>query len=116
MFVSSMYFMENKTNMELNQYQELTKTTRLTTADPGYIVLGLVGEVGELYGYLAKSIRDGFEPDQEKLMAEMGDILWFYTEMCSDMGFSLEDIASYNLTKLAKRQAEDKIKGSGDNR
>lgn len=102
--------------MNFNEYQQLTKTTRLASADPGYIVLGLVGEVGELYGYLAKSVRDGYEPEQKKLLGEMGDILWFFTEMCSDMGFQLNDVASYNLEKLAKRAQDNKLQGSGDDR
>lgn len=46
--------------MELNQYQELAMTTCLESCDNhAYMLLGLVGEVGELFGKLASRKERG---------------------------------------------------------
>ena len=44
--------------MELNTYQEQAMSTRLPSAGFNYALLGLVGEVGELFSLYAKGIRD----------------------------------------------------------
>ena len=45
----------------------------------------------------------------------MGDILWYIASL-DWTGLKFSEIAKYNLEKLAKRQKENKIHGSGDNR
>ncbi len=85
-----------------------------------YPTLGLVGESGEVAEKVKKVIRDknGFF-DQETLIGlskELGDVLWYVSNICSELNLSMEDIAIENLNKLKKRSLEGKIKGSGDNR
>ena len=85
-----------------------------------YPTLGLVGESGEVAEKVKKVIRDknGIF-DQETLIAikkELGDVLWYVSNLSSELNFSLEDIAEENLNKLKKRSMEGKIKGAGDNR
>ena len=85
-----------------------------------YPTLGLVGESGEVAEKVKKDIRDknGFF-DQETLIGlskELGDVLWYVSNICSELNLSMEDIAQENLNKLKKRSLEGKIKGSGDNR
>ena len=85
-----------------------------------YPTLGLVGESGEVAEKVKKVIRDknGIF-DQETLIAikkELGDVLWYISNLSSELNFSLEDIAEENLNKLKKRSMEGKIKGAGDNR
>ena len=85
-----------------------------------YPTLGLVGESGEVAEKIKKVLRDknGIF-DQETLIGlkkELGDVLWYVSNICSELNFSLEDIAEENLNKLKKRSLEGKIKGSGDNR
>lgn len=103
-------------NLTLNEYQAYAMTTRLPTADLGYVTLGLVGEVGELYGKMAKAIRDGTELDQDDTKKELGDILWFLACMCFDHKLSLEEVGKANIEKLQSRQQRNTLKGSGDNR
>ena len=85
-----------------------------------YPTLGLVGESGEVAEKVKKVIRDKNGVfDQETLIGlrkELGDVLWYLANLCSELNFSLEDIALENLNKLEKRSLEGKIKGSGDNR
>ena len=102
--------------MNINQYQYDATKTRLPSANEDYSLLGFVGEVGELYSLLAKSIRDGKDLDTEMVKKELGDCLWFIAAIATDFGFTLEDVAEVNLTKLAKRQKNNTLHGSGDER
>lgn len=100
-----------------------------------YMLLNLVGEVGEFASKIAKNIRKGnmaiggkclpnglhtllegeelLNTDKE-LMKEAGDILWQLSGVCSIMGWKLNDVAKMNLDKLAARKAAGTIDGSGD--
>ena len=103
--------------MNLNQYQYEALKTRLKTANEDYALLGLVGEVGELYSILAKAIRDDDgKTDSLSIKKELGDVLWFLAAIATDFGFTLEDVAEVNLTKLQKRKKNNTLTGSGDER
>lgn len=111
--------------MELNDFQ---KSAMQTAIYPGkgtmdglmYVVLGLVGEAGEVANKCKKILRDheGALTSETRLalMAELGDVGWYFAACASELGFSLSEVANRNLDKLAKRAQEGKITGSGDNR
>lgn len=122
--------------MELNKYQERAMSTCMPSCENiSYMLLNLVGEVGELSSKIAKHIRKGnmtiggkclpnglhsslkgeewLNTDIE-LMKEAGDILWQLSGLCSVMGWELNDVAKMNLDKLAARKAAGTIDGSGD--
>lgn len=103
-------------NLTLDQYQSMSMHFRLPSADASYVALGLVAEVGELYGAWAKNIRDETEMDQESTKKELGDILWFLTALCEECDTTLEEVAMLNLKKLSSRAARGKLQGSGDDR
>lgn len=102
--------------MNINQYQYEARKTRLPTANKEYAVLGLAGEVGELYSLLSKSIRDEKPLDVLSLKKEIGDCVWFLAAIADDYGFTLADVLEVNLKKLNKRQKDNTLTGSGDNR
>lgn len=103
--------------MYLSDYQHDALSFRMESADEAYALFGLVGEVGELYGYIAKVIRDGEKADhQEYVKKELGDILWFLAAIAYDHGLRLDDIAMANIQKLKGRKERGTIQGSGDNR
>ena len=92
-------------------------TTRLETADEAYMLLGLAGEVGEVYSLAAKAIRDGRLYDyQENMKKELGDVLYFVAAIAMDNGYTLQDIAESNRNKLFTRKEAGTLQGSGDNR
>ena len=109
--------------MDFNTYQ---KNARLTAQYPNlgsnyiYPTLGLVGEAGEVAEKVKKVIRDkkGVFDDESKkgLKKELGDVLWYISNLCTEFNFSLDDIALQNLEKLKLRAAKGKISGSGDDR
>ena len=123
----------NKKGLKLNEYQRLAMTTCTESSHNfSYMMLNLVGEVGEFASKVAKWVRKGklnitgneltkpfakFASDDEvELQKEAGDILWQLSGLCSIMGWSLEDVAQENLDKLADRQKRNVIVGEGDNR
>jgi NTP pyrophosphatase (non-canonical NTP hydrolase) len=102
--------------MNLNEYQELAFKTALDSAkNPAYMIANLTSEAGEVAGKYAKWIRDGVL-DEVGLQKEVGDVLWQIAGLSTVMGWNLADLASQNLRKLAERQANNTLKGSGDER
>lgn len=85
-----------------------------------YPALGLAEEAGEVAGKYAKAIRDNVgvidEERKKEIVKELGDVLWFVSELCTNLGVTLEDVAQKNLDKLASRKERGMIHGSGDNR
>lgn len=125
--------------MELREYQQRAMTTCTESSNNfSYMMLNLVGEVGELASKVAKRIRkeplsvndnilvNGSKADMlngndwedlfNEMRAEAGDVLWQLSGLCTVMGWSLEDIAEQNLVKLASRKERNVIVGDGDNR
>ncbi len=85
-----------------------------------YPTLGLVNEAGEVAGKIKKEFRDKNgeinTETREALKAELGDVLWYLAQTCTELDISLEEVAESNLTKLLDRQARGKIQGDGDTR
>ena len=115
--------------MTFEEYQEGAMSTAIYPDELIYPVLGLVGEAGEVAEKVKKFFRDNqFEVMCEDAVAEvpaetrmeiakeLSDVLWYLTAVASDIGYSLEEIAELNLTKLADRNQRGKLTGSGDNR
>ena len=75
--------------------------------------LGLAGESGEVCELLKKHFLIGNELDNDMLMKELGDVMWYIAEICDAFGFTLEDVAEKNLAKLAARHGT-KFSGVGD--
>ena len=102
--------------MQLNEYQELAWKTALESAkNPAYMVANLTSEAGEVAGKYAKWIRDGVL-DEAGMQKEVGDVLWQIAGLSTVMGWSLADLASQNLRKLAQRQMNNTLTGQGDDR
>jgi NTP pyrophosphatase (non-canonical NTP hydrolase) len=104
-------------------YQEQSRKTYSDIPTNDFIVyptLGLVNEAGEFAGKIKKIFRDKggeFSPeDKEALKGELGDVLWYLSQICTNLGFSLEEVAEANLDKLFSRLERGKIQGDGDNR
>lgn len=102
--------------MELNYYQQQAENSRLPTADIEYLLLGLIGEIGEVYSLLAKNIRDETDLDETALKKELGDCLWFIATICEEFGLNLNDVVQANLDKLLSRKLRGTLNGSGDER
>ena len=110
--------------MDFNDYQTKAHTTSKNTEICGdkflYPVLGLCGEAGEISEKFKKLYRDKSgnisEEFQDLLKKELGDVLWYVAEICTQLGFKMDDVAEINIEKLFSRKDRGVIGGSGDNR
>jgi NTP pyrophosphatase (non-canonical NTP hydrolase) len=109
--------------MDFTEYQ--TKS-RKTAKYPSighpviYPTLGLTNEAGEVAGKIKKIFRDKNgvigEAEHETLKGELGDVLWYLAQVCTELDLSLDEVAEYNIEKLYSRLERGKIGGDGDNR
>jgi NTP pyrophosphatase (non-canonical NTP hydrolase) len=85
-----------------------------------YPTLGLMGESGEVCEKIKKVIRDDqgkVSPEKkEEIKKELGDILWYLSQLSKELGLKLSEVAEGNLEKLASRKERGKLQGDGDNR
>jgi NTP pyrophosphatase (non-canonical NTP hydrolase) len=107
----------------LNDYQlESRSTARYPDVGNNliYPTLGLTGEAGEVADKVKKLIRDrGGVVDQqftEDVALELGDVLWYVAQLATELGLTLEQVASANLGKLKSRSQRGTLQGEGDHR
>ena len=100
--------------MELNEYQRVANQTDqqpevdTLEANPRSILvplLGMAGEVGELLGEHKKWLRDGdsYKLFPERVKEELGDLLWYLSNVATKHGLTLEEVADFNLAKTGRR-------------
>jgi len=109
--------------MDFTEYQS---KSRKTAGYPAighpviYPTLGLTNEAGEVAGKVKKIFRDKSgvisAADRQALKGELGDVLWYLAQMCTELELSLDEVAEYNIEKLYSRLERGKIGGEGDNR
>ncbi|MFZ2225994.1 MAG: nucleoside triphosphate pyrophosphohydrolase family protein [Candidatus Moraniibacteriota bacterium] len=109
--------------MNFEQYQKKSRVTaKYPNADENYIypTLGLAGEAGEVAEKIKKILRDKEgkvdDVDREEIKKELGDVLWYLTQLATELKIPLEDVATGNLAKLYDRMERGKLSGDGDNR
>ena len=68
-------------------------------------LMGLASETGELLAEHKKWLRDGdsYKLFPERVKEELGDLLWYLTNVATKHALALEDIATYNLDKTERR-------------
>lgn len=95
--------------MKLNEYQALARRTQnhelLMCEKESHALHGLSGEVGEIHSIYQK-IYQGHNKDYNKIIDEMGDLLWFVAELADALCVSLDHVAEHNIEKLRKRYPE----------
>ena len=109
--------------MTFDEYQAAALRTARDKNAPDelfHLVLGLVGESGEIAEKFKKLVRDKqsdvSQLDKDDIKKELGDVLWYVAVLAEYLGIQLDDVATVNIAKLASRQARGKLQGSGDNR
>ena len=96
-----------------DEYQEQADTTAVyDRSDPMqellYLTLGLTGESGEVAEKMKKILRDHdgtISPKQkEEITQELGDVLWYLTQLAKALGNSLEETAKPKHQKTPRPQ------------
>lgn len=109
--------------MTFREYQiKASETARFPDKDLifVYTALGLMGEAGEVAEKIKKIWRDKNKQiddiDREEIKKEMGDVLWYLSQLAEELNIDFDDVAQTNLDKTASRLTRNLINGSGDNR
>lgn len=108
--------------MNFEEYQSKAKETMIYPVSLRiiYPTLGLTGEAGEVSEKVKKLYRDfnGVLTHDyiNELKKELGDVLWYISALCTDLGISMDEVAELNIQKLSSRQKRNVINGNGDNR
>lgn len=91
--------------LTLNEYQKQAARTRNPKVKEPILegLMGLNGEAGEALEVLKKAMFQGHEIDFDKIAEEIGDCLWYLSEVADAIGVPLEIIAMDNLNKLKNR-------------
>ncbi len=110
--------------MNFSEYQTRARKTAIypfqhSLYGASYVGLGICGEAGEVAEKVKKAIRDDNEITdlrREEVSKELGDVLWYLSNVADEFDLDLEVIALNNIVKLESRKARGKIHGSGDDR
>ena len=111
--------------MDFDDYEKLATRTVTFEDKPlehqlMYVALGVAGEAGEIAEKVKKIIRndDGIVSDEKRsaLKSEIGDVLWYLSQLSRILGFSFSDAARANVAKLEDRALRGAIKSTGDTR
>lgn len=103
-----MHAMQSR-EMTLNGYQYAARRTqngKLNSCERRMHALhGLASEVGEIHALYQKTFQ-GHPLDTDKVVDELGDLLWFAAELADVLGVSLDTVAAHNIRKLRRRYPE----------
>ena len=112
-------------DMTFEEYQKKSRETALYW-DAGqnliYPTLGLAGEAGEVAEKIKKLFRnnggvlDLTDEKKSELKKELGDVLWYVSQLSTELGLSLEDVVSANIEKIFSRLERNKLHSTGDSR
>lgn len=108
--------------IDIDNYQKECKKTAIYPTEYSviYPVIGMCGETGEVAEKIKKIIRDKNsifdETSKIEIMKELGDVMWYISNIATDLNVNMSDILTMNLDKIQSRQSRNKIHGSGDNR
>ena len=93
-------------NNLLQEYKDFQRKTQIKEFDIKYMALGLGGEVGEVQNEIKKLERDDnnilTDIRRNKIITEMGEVMWYLTGICNELNCSLEDVLNNNISKLSK--------------
>ncbi|MGC4378281.1 MazG nucleotide pyrophosphohydrolase domain-containing protein [Fictibacillus sp. Mic-4] len=109
--VKSMNFAEYQSMAERTVPKEKWFNTKVSN-----FCMGLAGETGEVVDYLKKVIYHEHELDIEKIKEELGDVLWYVSNLATTMNIDLDDLAKKNIEKLKKRYPEGFSEDASRNR
>lgn len=115
---------ENTGDITLAEYERKAAETAIYPSRLGvggllYTVLGLTGEAGEIANQVKKILRDdnGVLSDQrrDKIVDELGDVLWYVATTAQELRTPLEEVAKKNLAKLRARAETGTLAGDRRN-
>lgn len=103
--------------MDFNDYQKLANRTLYGNEQVlTNCALGLAGETGELIDSIKKYTFHGHDLNKEELVKEMGDVLWYLSQIAEWADIPFEEVAKQNIEKLQCRYPDGFSKEASLNR
>lgn len=109
--------------MTFREYQIKMKETAIYPEKGNnfiYPTLGMVGEAGEVAEKIKKIWRDKDKQvsleDKEEIKKEIGDVLWYLSQLSEELGIDFDEVAQTNVDKIYSRRDRGQLGGRGDNR
>ena len=93
--------------MDIKEYQE--KAERTVNNDLqideqlSNLCMGLAGESGEVIDYIKKGLYHGHKLEINKIIEELGDVMWYITNISSYFSISMNKILEEKIRKLEER-------------
>lgn len=96
--------------MNLNDYQQkANKTLAGNEHVLTNLTLGLASDSGLVVDRIKRYAFQGQDLEPDKLKSELGDVLWYLSQIALWADIPLEDVAKANLETLAKKYPEAKL-------
>jgi NTP pyrophosphatase (non-canonical NTP hydrolase) len=96
--------------MTFDEYQKAAARTMNSALSDNERLLdaaaGIAEEAGEVLAHIRKHLYQRKPLDRNKLAEELGDVLWCVAAVATMQGFSLEELATGNITKLQARHPQ----------
>ena len=93
--------------LTLTEYQASARRTVPSDAARTELIanfaLGLVCEAGEAGDVIKKHLFHHHGLDRDDLVKELGDVLWYLSNVAGMFDITLEEVAQTNIDKLKKR-------------
>lgn len=92
--------------MQMDEYQALAARTRkdMKYEDAlAHFTLGCCSEVGELASTIKAFLYYGKALDRANVLEELGDTLWFLSQLADTLDMPLDTVARANIEKLRLR-------------
>ena len=72
-----------------------------------YTGLAMTNEAGEVAGEIKKMVRNDrgelTNERRQKLICELGDVLWYGARLCDLLGVGMSEVAKENIRKLSEK-------------
>ncbi|PMB82042.1 nucleotide pyrophosphohydrolase [Limosilactobacillus pontis] len=90
--------------MEFNDYQKAAKRTLYGNEQVlTNCALGLAGEAGQVVDLVKNYTFRSKQLDQQELIHEMGDVLWYLSQIAEWADIPFDEVAKANIDELNRR-------------
>lgn len=99
-------------SLTADEYQRAASRTLIDRPDATYSdeqvmlvwnALGLAGEAGEVADCVKKAVFHQHGLDRDKLIKELGDVLWYVAALCTKLDVPMSEVMALNIEKLEQR-------------
>lgn len=95
--------------MEFNDYQALANRTLYGNEQVlTNLSLGLASETGQVVDLVKKYTFHGESLNKEQLTKQMGDVLWYLSQVAEWADIPFDEVAQQNIAKLNQKYPNEK--------